>query len=424
MYFGEGKMCQEKRLKVAYILSRFPAFSETFISNEIWWLRSQGYDVRIFSLLKPRNTLVHPQSENLMQYVKYSPPLISWRMISAQLNYFFCRPLKFLQAVFKTVRCTYREPITLLSMLVVFPRSVYFASQMEELGIERIHAHFIWINGVGAMIISSLLDIPFSLHPHGFGLYQRDMVNARRQLEDASDIITISEFNRCVIASMSEKISVEDITINHCGVDIEKFEPFDGIRTGNKVPEILSVARLIEVKGLDYLIEACKILDEKDIPFRCSIAGDGEMKGELEERIREFELEDKVKLLGSLKQTELIDLFQNSDIFTLPCVIDDRGNHDGIPIVLMEAMAMKMPVVSTYVGGIPELVRHAESGILVDSRDADALSQALEKLICDEALRKMYGECGRRIVIDDFNVRSTSVALALHFEQYRNSHAG
>ena len=413
----------KEKIKGCYILSRFPAFSETFISNEIWWLRSYGYDVRIFSLLKPRNTLVQPQSEDLMQFVNYSPPLLSWEMISAQFYYFFHRTLKYIQAAFKTIRCTYREPITLLSMLMIFPRSVYFARQMEALGIERIHAHFIWINGVGAMIISSLLDIPFSLHPHGFGLFQRDLINARHQLEDATEVITISAFNRRVIASMSDKISEADITINHCGVDTEKFKPVDRLQGGLKEPQILSIARLIEVKGLEYLIQACKILHERNIPFRCYIAGDGELRGELEELVRELELDDKVKLLGSLKQTELIDLFQSSDIFTLPCVVDENGNHDGIPIVLMEAMAMKLPVISTPVGGIPELVHHEENGLLVPSRDAVALSRALESLITDEALRISYGECGRKTVVEDFNIKRTSAALALHFEHYRDSHA-
>jgi glycosyltransferase involved in cell wall biosynthesis len=419
-----GKKFPAKKLKIAYILSRFPAFSETFISNEIWWLRYHGYDVRIFSLLKPRDTLVQTQSKDLMQYVNYSPPFLSWEMFSAQLYYIFHQPIKYFHAVFKTIRCTYREPLVLLSMFVIFPKSVYFARQMEALGVERIHAHFIWVNGVGAMIISSLIDIPFSLHPHAFGLFQRDPLNARRQLEDATNIFTITEFNRNFIASMSEKILEKDIIVIHCGVDIEKFEPTDRISTGSQAPEILSIARLVEMKGMRYLIEACKILNEKNIPFRCSIAGDGELKGELEELIQKLELDDKVKLLGSLKQTELIDLFQRSDIFALPCVVEEDGNRDGLPIVLMEAMAMKLPVISTPVAGIPELVHHEENGLLVASRDAAALAQALEKLVSDEALRKKYGECGRHTVITDFNVKYTSAALASHFERLRNSHAG
>jgi len=409
-------MGQERKLKVAYILSRFPALSETFISNEIWWLRSHGCDVRIFSLLKPRDTLVQAQSEDLMSFVDYSPCLLSWKMLSAQLFYFFRRPSKYFQTLLKTVRCTYREPLTLFSMFLIFPKSVYFARQMETLGVERIHAHFVWVNGVGAMVISALLDIPFSLHPHAFGLFLRDPVNTRHQLEDASKIITISEFHRNYIDSMSEKISKEDIAVVHCGVDIEQFEPVDRNQTGVKVPEILSIGRLVEKKGIKYLINALKLLDEKNILFHCSIVGDGELGKEFQELIMKLELDDKVKLLGSRKQTEIIGLFQNSDIFALPCVVEEDGNRDGLPIVLMEAMAMKLPVISTPVAGIPELVHHEENGLLVASKDVAALAQALERLISDKDLRKMYGDCGRKTVVEDFNIKRTSAAMALQFE--------
>ena len=409
------KISHKKKIKVVYILSRFPAFSETFISNEIWWLRSYGCDVRIFSLLKPRNTLVQPQSKDLLHYVNYSPYLISWKMISAQLHYIFHRPLKYIWALLKTIRCTYREPITLFSMFLIFPKSIYFARQIEMLGAERIHAHFVWVNGVGAMIISTLLDIPFSLHPHAFGLFQRNSVNVRHQLEDASKIITISEFHREFIASISEKISKKDIAVIHCGVDIEKFEPADRKQTGSNGPEILLIGRLVAMKGIRYLIEACKLLDQKNIPFRCSIVGDGELKTELQELIKKLGLGDKVRLLGSFKQTELISFLQNSDIFALPCIVEENGNRDGLPIVLMEAMAMKLPVISTPVAGIPELVHHEENGLLVAPRDAAALAQALERLITDEALRKLYGDCGRKTVVEDFNVKRTSAALILQF---------
>ena len=421
-------MDQEKKLKIAYIFSRFPAFSETFISNEIWWLRAYGYDVRIFSLLKPRDTLVQPQSEDLMPFVTYSPRLLSWQMIPAQFYYLFRRPMKLLQAALKTIRCTYREPLTLLSMAMIFPKSVFFARQMETLGIERIHAHFVWVNGVGAMIISSLLDIPFSLHPHAFGLFQRNTANARHQLEDATQIITISDYHRHFIAEMSETIMEEDILINHCGVDIEKFEPVERVRSEAHVPQILSISRLTEMKGTQYLIEACKILADKAIPFRCSIAGDGDLREELQALIKKLGLGDLVKLLGSVKQSELIGLIQDSDIFALPCVVEEDGNRDGLPIVLMEAMAMTLPVISTRVAGIPELVHHEENGLLVEPRNAAAVAEALERLIDNEELRKTYGECGRKTVVEDFNVKRTAAALAVHFdrldEELKNTRMG
>ena len=408
-------MTQNKKKKIAYLLTRFPSFEETFISNEIWWLRHYGYDIAVFSLLNPLDKLVQPQSEELMPYVLYCPPLFSWKIISAQINFFFKRAPKYLRALVKTIQCTYREPKTLLGMLIIFPKSVYFAQELEQRGFEHIHAHYVWINGVGAMIISILIGTTFSLHPHAFCLFGRDQTNVRRQLEGAFKIVTESEFHRNYMTAMSKKLHGEDIAVVHCGINIDQFQPADNAHRGNKVIEILCIGRLIEKKGINYLIEACAILSRRNIPFKCSIVGDGSLRDEYQHLIERLDLKDKVFLLGSKKQTETYILYQKSDIFALPCVVLKGGDRDGIPVALMEAMSMKLPVISTAVAGIPELIHNEENGLLVSERDSSALAQALERLINNENLRKEFGEQGRKTVVEGFDVRVTSENMAIVF---------
>src|SRR5262249_1973240 len=138
--------------------------------------------------------------------------------------------------------------------------------------------------------------------------------------------------------------------------------------------QIVSVGRLLEKKGLCYLVDACKVLADRGQPFQCRIAGDGPLGDELRARIEHHGLSDQVCLLGPLEQSQIINLYQNSDIFVLPCVVASSGDRDGVPVVLMEAMACKLPVVTTPIAGIPELVRDRESGLLVAERDVAGLA--------------------------------------------------
>jgi colanic acid/amylovoran biosynthesis glycosyltransferase len=404
-----------EKMKIVYILTRFPKHTETFILAELYWLKKSGVDINIFSLLGPQPSTEHQQEKELMKYVHYSPSILSTKLIFSQFYFIFRAAPRYISALVKTIWCTYREPKTLLRMLLVFPLSVYFARQMEELEIDHIHAHFVWLNGLSAMIISTLIDKTFSLHPHAFGLFGRDQINVRRQLERASKIITISEYHRNYIAAMSTKINKDDIEVVHCGVDTDQFKPAT-YSPSDKPVHFLSIGRLIEKKGFSYLIDACAILAEKDYKFQCSIVGFGSLQELLQAQIDQHNLSDKVTLLGKKNHVEIPDLFRKSDIFVLPCVVSKNGDRDGIPVVLMEAMAMKIPVITTPVTGIPDLVHTEENGLLVPEKDVSALAKALERLIIDETLRQALGEKGRTTVMDEFNISTTTAKLLSVFK--------
>lgn len=406
-------------LKVAYILSRFPYLTETFILREMVRLRQLGLDVHVFSLLPPLPTPVHQQAQEMMPYVHYSPFLLSANLILAQLYFLIRSPIKYIRALFMAIWQTYRERLVLLRVLLIFPKSVYFAKQMRDLKIDHIHAHFVWVNGIAAKVASDLTGITFSLHPHAFGLFMRDQECVRRQLELATGVVTVSEYHRRYIADLCPRWSLDDIKVVHYGLDPTEFTPAYVPPEDNSV-RIISVGSLVEKKGHEYLIDACAQLAEKGYQFHCSIVGIGSWHSALQARIDGHHLQSRVSLLGARNQTEVKNLYHHSDIFVLACVVAQSGDRDGMPNVLLEAMAMQLPVVTTPVTGIPELVRDGETGLLVPERDVSALAQAIEQLINDKAVRHKLGQQGRQAVLAGFDIHKTAAQLGMSFQCFHN----
>ena len=165
------------------------------------------------------------------------------------------------------------------------------------------------------------------------------------------------------------------------------------------------------------MIAACQKLRDRDLNFNCRIVGGGTLKKELQAQIDENGLQDYVELTGSMSQKQVVELYDEADIFALPCVVADDGDRDGIPVVLMEAMAFEIPVVTTPVTGIPDLVRHQETGLLVAERDAEGLTNVLEQLINDRPLRQALGKRGRQIILEKFDIRKNVAQLASIFRQ-------
>ena len=169
---------------------------------------------------------------------------------------------------------------------------------------------------------------------------------------------------------------------------------------------------------MPVLVQACKVLDERGYDFRCIIAGDGPQRALLEQQIAEYQLEDKVQLVGVVFQEQLFGYLNRADVFALPCVTTSDGEQDGIPVVLMEAMSMGIPTVSTYVSGIPELIQDGESGLLVREKDPVALADGLQRLLQDRELGARLGENARQKVVREFDIEKNARQLTALFERY------
>jgi colanic acid/amylovoran biosynthesis glycosyltransferase len=407
-------------LKVAYILHRFPHLTETFIMREMYWIRRHAVDVQIYSLLNPRPSPVHQQAQELLPSVHYSP-FISWKVLRAQIDSVKRSPSRYFRAWAKTIWQTYREPGVLLRALAIFPKSVYFARQMEELDVDHVHAHFAWLEGIAAGIVSDLTDITFTIHPHAFGLFGRNQRDVRSELENATQVVTISEYHREYIAALCPRIDLDAIKVVHCGLDTGRFRSTSRDSAGGPV-RILAVGSLIEKKGHEYLIDACALLAERGLSFECDIVGCGPLQGMLQTRIDRHGLHDTVRLLGALEQARVLELYQSANVFALPCVVAQGGDRDGIPVALMEAMACELPVITTPVAGIPELVLDGETGLFVEERGALSLANALERLITDENMRRQLGRQARQRILEGFQIQHNTAKLAGLFREVVEQH--
>ena len=413
-------------MNVAYLLHRFPHLTETFIMNEMYWIREHGINIQVFSLMPPKHEVVHDVAKALVPVTHYSA-LLSWAVLGSQLQFLRRSPRRYWRALMHVIRQTYREPKVALLALTLFPKSVHFAKQMEQMGIDHIHAHFVWLGGISAGVISELVDISFSLHPHAFGLFQRNQRNSQYELESASYIVTISAYHQAYISELCPRIRPENLHVVHLGIDTERAIPIadETVCAQDQTVRLLTIGRPIEKKGHPYLIEACAYLAKQGLTFHCNmLVGRGEESEALQQLINRHHLQDYVTLLDFRDQDGIIKLYQDSHIFALACVVAEDGDRDGMPLVLLEAMSCGLPVVTTPVSGIPDLVSHGENGLLVQERDAQSMAIALEQLIEDAALRQQLGKQARQTIQETFDIQYTTSCLAQVFRQHHDSHIG
>ncbi len=406
-------------LKVAYILLHFPHLTETFVAEEIRAIQLQGIDVQIISLLEPRPGPVQPLSQQLLSNAWYAPGLFSLSLWRAQLHFVLKSPRLFLGLLVRLLRQPYpRWPLALLARRwVTFLKAGAVAHHLESSKVQLLHAHFAWLSGAAAWIIARLLDLPFTVTVHAYDLYcSNDLLPLISG--QANQVVAISEYNRQSLASLDTR-PVEAISVIHCGVNLAEFQQQPQQGTGCPAGQplrILSVGSLIAKKGHTHLITACHLLSQRGLDFTCSIVGSGAGEARLCQQIQSYGLQNRVRLLGARPHPEILAAYRQHDLFVLASVVTPAGDRDGIPVVLMEAAAAGLPLISTQVSGIPELVRHGETGWLVPPGDAAALADAIATLIGDPALQVRLGQNARALVEAEYNIEGSALRLAALFE--------
>jgi len=291
-----------------------------------------------------------------------------------------------------------------------FEQALGLARELLRGGFTHLHAHFANEPTSVAQLAHHLTGCAFSFTAHAKDIYLTDRDDLAGKIAAAEFVITCTGFNRKYLT----EVAAGNAPIHVCyhGVDLSRFSgEREDVRASRAAepPVILSVGRFCEKKGFPYLIQACYRLKRKGRHFVCRIVGFGPLQQELEELIAKLELQDCVFLAGKMTQDKLIHEYRRADLFVLPCLVTDDGDRDGIPNVLVEAMAMRIPVVSTPVSGIGELVDHMENGLLAAEKDSEALAAAMETLLDDPPLRHRLGANGRQKVMDGFSLdRSTA----------------
>ncbi len=263
-----------------------------------------------------------------------------------------------------------------------------------------------------AMFAGLLSDLPFSFTAHAKDIYLPKLNPGdllRLKLRRAKFVVTCTGANHHHLQEVCSQ-GAPIHTIYH-GVDTARFAPSVD-RQVPPIPTILSVGRFVEKKGFPFLIEACRIIREHGVPFYCRIVGEPDEQTDLvQDLIRRYHLEQEVSIGPGVSQEELRAIYQGSTIFVLPCHIVDNGDRDGIPNVLAEAMASGVPVISTAVSGIPELIDNRCNGLLVAPRDPMALAKAIEELLVDADFRNSLAQAGRETICRIFDSRETTRKL-------------
>lgn len=393
--------------RVAYLMSRFPKLTETFILYELLELERLGMAVEIFPLIREREALAHPEAAAAVERAHYCRPLAP-KVLAAQLYWLLRRPLAYLAAWVAAIVGNLSSPGFLLRALAVVPQAAWFARRAEELGVTHLHAHWATHPTLAAYVIHRLTGLPYSFTAHAHDLYvERPML--AEKLRAASFAVTISEYNRRLLAELYGDLAAK-VSVIRCGIDPLVFRPRRE-RPPRPAPLFVCIASLQAYKGHAYLIEACAMLKAAGRRFSCSLVGEGELRPELQTQIARLGLEDEVRLLGSQTREVVSELLANADLVVLPSITTASGKREGIPVALMEALASELPVVATAISGVPELVEHGRSGLLVPERDPAALAAALMRICDDPALARRLGVAGRERVLREFSLAENAARL-------------
>ncbi len=412
--------------RIAYILRSYPRLSQTFIVNEILALEQLGLNLHLFAITNPREPIVQEYVAQVRAPLKYleesakrerSDVLAEHASIEQQAPQSYAEAHSYVEQ-----RGDLDDGYTSASRYECFDYAVHVAGLLERerragRPIDHLHAHFAHDPTLIALLVHMLTGVSFSFTAHARDLVQIPPRALIERIAQATIMLTCSGTNIDYVNDVVPEPLRAKVRLIHHGVNLDGFQP--GVETQNlaSLPLILSVGRLVEKKGFPDLIAACARLKQAGRRFLCAIYGEGPLHSQLSALIERLDLADCVTLAGERGQAELIPIFQRAAIFALAPFVTEDGDRDGIPNVLVEAMACGLPVVSTAVAGIPELVRHGENGLMVAPRDVPALAGALAALLDDQPRRERMGARARATVVADFDLRAAARQIAALFEQ-------
>ncbi|MDD4899720.1 MAG: glycosyltransferase [Candidatus Omnitrophica bacterium] len=394
--------------KVAFILSQFPCYDETFILRELTQLKENGLNYLIYSIKPCRDKIVHEAAEKLVKDTRYLP-LFSLRLFLINLWFLLRHPIRYLAVFVKIFFGNLKSPNFFIKSVGLFPQAVAFAWQARKEKITHVHGQWATYPATYAMVISRLNNIPFSFTGHAHDIFM-DTTMLAQKIKAARFVTTCTQDNKRYLAKILQNSSLEDrIIVNHHGVDFEKFKATDRLEDARgKILRILSVGSLFKSKGFDILIDACKLLKDKGLDFECTIAGGGTLENNLKDQVNKLGLEEKIKFTGYLKQKDIIPLYKQTNIFVLPVRL---SMHWGIPNVLIEAMACKVPVITTALPSISEIIENNKDGFIIPEENPQVLAELIFSLANDYSLRQIISEAGYSNVIEKFDLKQQSASL-------------
>lgn len=388
----------DHRPRIGYVLKRFPRLSETFILNEILALERAGIEVEIFSLLKPPAEARHGMLSGLRAPVTYLPSTGNLGRMK-MLDGLGAEPTTFANLIEdRPARFGPLYPAKSgEDVAALYLKAAALAHLAQQRDVGHLHAHFGSDATTAALLAGRLTGMGYSFTAHARDIYHTyaspaaDNAMRRIKLREARFAVTVSDYNARHLRRLCPE-AAERIHRLYNGIDLTRFTPNPARRRPGL---IIAVGRMIEKKGFPDLIGACRLLAAQVQDFRCRIIGDGPMRGELEAQIRDAGLVGRVELHDPVTQEAMIGLVQEASVVVLPCVVSASGDRDGLPTVLLEAMALAQPVVTTTVSGGPEIVEHGRTGLLTEPGARIELAAALALMIGNPVVAERMGQAGR-----------------------------
>jgi len=403
-------MLKREPVRVGYVVKRYPRYSETFIVNEILAHEAAGMPVEIFSLRPPID--------------RYFQDVIA--RVRAPVNYLSAQNSK-VPAFWSAVGQAAGElpgfwpslEDALCEKAYDVHNAIVLARQARLSGIEHLHAHFATDACTVTRLAARFAGLPYSFTAHAKDIFHED-VDANRlrdKLRDAAAAVTVSDFN---VGYLRQQFGPAAARLHRVynGLDLDVFR-FDAPRV--RPAQVVAVGRLVEKKGFGHLIDACALLARNNCRFNCKIIGTGDREADLRRQIERLGIGRWVELVGPRPQADVIRAIGDSAVLAAPCVVGEDGNRDGLPTVLLEAMALGTPCVATAVTGIPEAIQDQVTGMIVPQEDPATLAAALRRLLEDANLRTRLAAAARRVVEQQFDVHRNAARLRAIFRGARES---
>lgn len=391
-----------------YVIERFPSPTEYFILNEIIELEKRGFKLFILVLKKQKNYLNFFSENQVKSTIVYLPKF-----------YFFFPLLTF----FYSLNLNFPSDFSLIKNLILlnmrsvrnYGISLYFYRKLKNERINHIHAHFAFITADIASILVTLFNVKYSVTMHAQDIYC-NIPRVKSLMNEVAFVLTCTQYNCRYINKITHNLFKDKIHAIYHGIDASKWKVNNKIRvTNNSMLRIISVARLVEKKGMIYLLKAVNILLSMGEQVKCTIIGEGHQKKYLESYISRNKLNHSIEILDFMQQEKIMNYLNNSDIFVLPCIIAETGDRDGLPNVILEAICMEVPVISTPVSAIPEIIDHNVTGLLVKERDEMELVKSILELKNNKDLREEIIQNSKNRLLKEYTIECCTEKLCGYF---------
>ena len=389
-------------MTIGYVLKRYPRFSETFIVNEILAHEAAGQAIEIYALGPVQETHFQEAIARVRAPVRrirhqYHDTELYWQLLT--------KAHATLPAFDANAALAENHSAATIGQAAVL------ALKIHERGIRHLHAHFGTQAATIARLAARFAAVTYSITAHAKDIYHEysEPVNLARKIADAAFTITVSDYN---LAHLREQYPAEAPVYRiYNGLDLEQF-PYHAPE--NRPPHLLAVGRLVEKKGFNHLIDAIARLRRDGIACECTIIGEGGKRSELAAQITALGLDDQVHLIGNRTQAEVKAYLHHAAMLVAPCIISADGDRDGLPTILVEAMALGTPCISTDIVGIPELIHDGETGLLVPPHDPDALAETITRLLEKPAYGEHLAANARTHIEQHYDIHQNTAELREH----------